>query len=349
MRRASLHPRLGFTLVELLVVIAIIGVLVALLLPAVQSAREAARRMQCSNNLRQMGLAVQNFESTFKSYPTHGNGGAITLLGGSPADVTSMPFQEAGVLFQILPYLELGNTYNLGNTSQIQAIPVKAYFCPSRRKPTARLSSSTGTQMNALNDYAIPMWKNDAGGGGSTGCWNVASATTATNSQPYDFNHPFFTNCIFVRGGMGNNSSSTPLVRFNAGRVADVTDGTTNTIMFGEKFVDTSRYSPPAANIDPAEQGASPNSGFTDNGYWGSMTSWGTTRCSMNGPIKDQRYPASPTNLAYWQMFGGPHPGGLNVCLADGSVRTLSWTIPNPVFQLICRKNDGLLVDIASF
>src|SRR5262245_8603147 len=263
MSRESLSRRSGFTLVELLVVIAIIGVLVALLLPVVQAARESARRMQCFNNLRQMGLAVHNFESTFHAFPTHGNGGGITLIGTTPADITSTPFQEAGVLFQILPYLEQGNTYNLGVTSQIQALPIKTYFCPSRRKATTRLASSTGTQLLALNDYAIPMWKNDTGGGSTTGCWNVAGGTTATNSQPYDFNHPFFTNCIFVRGGMGAiNNTSTPQVKFNAGRPADVTDGTSNTMMFGEKFVDVTRYTPPASNIDPPEQGATPQSGF---------------------------------------------------------------------------------------
>jgi uncharacterized protein DUF1559 len=129
----------------------------------------------------------------------------------------------------------------------------------------------------------------------------------------------------------------------------DVTDGMTNTMMFGEKFVDVSRYTPPAADLDPAEQAASPNSGFTDNGYWGGITSWGTTRCTQATPKKDARYPASPTNLAWWQMFGGPHPGGLSIALGDGSVRSLSWTVPGAVFQLLARKNDGLTLDITSF
>jgi len=353
MIRSSLSRRFGFTLVELLVVIAIIGVLVALLLPAVQAAREAARRMQCQNHLRQMSLAVHNFENSFSHFPTNGNGGGITLVGSGPATAKSMPFQEAGVLFQILPYLEEGNIYNVGVANTIRAQPIRTYFCPSRRKPTTRLAASTGAQLNALNDYAIPMWKNDTGGGGTTGCWNVAGANAATNGQPYEFNHPFFTNCIFVRGGMGSiGNATTPQVPFNPGRPADVTDGLSNTMMFGEKFVDVSRYAPPAADLDPPEQGATPQSGFTDNGYWGGMTSWGVTRCTMNGPKKDQRYPTgpgAPTGLAYWQMFGGPHPGGLSIALADGSVRSLSWTIPNPVFQLIARKNDGLIVDIASF
>ena len=110
--------------------------------------------------------------------------------------------------------------------------------------------------------------------------------------------------CVFVRPVNGQ-----------VGRPVDVTDGLTNTMMFGEKFVDVSRYTPPASNIDPPEQAASPQSGFTDNGYWGGITSWGTTRCTQGTPKKDARYPDTPTNLAWWQMFGGPHPGGLSIAL----------------------------------
>jgi hypothetical protein len=138
-------------------------------------------------------------------------------------------------------------------------------------------------------------------------------------------------------------------VNGQVGRPADVTDGLSTTMMFGEKFVDVSRYKPPASNVDPPEQGASPQSGFTDNGYWGGITSWGTTRCTQATPKKDARYPASPTNLAWWQMFGGPHPGGISIAIADGSVRSVSWNVPGAVFQLIARKNDGLSVDVDSF
>src|SRR5262245_31414617 len=320
--------RSGFTLVELLVVVAIIGVLVALLLPAVQAARESARRMQCTNNLRQMALAVQNFENTFKVFPSHGTGGSVNYVNGTPAAVNGDPPQSAGALFQILPYLELGNLYNNADFAYVRAQPVKYYFCPTRRKPTTRLNNSTSAQMNALNDYAIPLW-GASGGGINQQCWGLP------NNNVYDVR---FDSCIFVRAVNG-------LV----GRPADVTDGLTNTMMFGEKFVDVSRYTPPAADVDPPEQAASPNSGFTDNGYWGSITSWGTTRCTQATPKKDARYPSSPTNLAWWQMFGGPHAGGLSVALGDGSVRSVSWQIPGAVFQLLARKNDGLLLDVSSF
>ena len=354
MNRPSHVRRSAFTLVELLVVIAIIGVLIALLLPAVQAARESARRMKCLNQLKQMALAVHNFEDTFKHLPTHGNAGTVTLVNGTPAGATSLPFQNAGVFFQILPYLEQTNVYQLGITNDIEARPIATYFCPSRRGPITRWNTG-GTRPLALNDYAVPIWKdqftaNPGGGpgfGGSTGgCWNFWGNTTGDM-----INHPFYKNCIFVRGGKGVNGNATfPLTAYDPGRLAEVRDGTTATLMFGEKFVDITRYVPPQVDLDPPEAGASPNSGFTDSGYWGGFTSWSTTRCSMNGPVRDRRYPPAPPQApAWWQMFGGPHPGGLNIVLADGSARSISYNIPNPVFQLICRKDDGLIVDVSSF
>jgi len=119
----------GFTLVELLVVIAIIGVLVALLLPAVQSSREAARRMQCSNNLRQIGLACLNHVDTFNRFPWGGSDG--------PDQTCCNATERTGWTwaFYITPFIEQQSTFDNTNDSLVNATFFKSYFCPTRRKP----------------------------------------------------------------------------------------------------------------------------------------------------------------------------------------------------------------------
>jgi len=334
MRRARISLPIGFTLVELLVVIAIIGVLVALLLPAVQAAREYARRMQCQNNLKQIGLAVHNFNDTKGFLPTSGNNGSITMVNGTPADARSDPFQQAGILFQILPYIEQQNLYSSGNNAIIQGTPIKMYYCPSRRPPLTRPGSNW--QPLALNDYAVPMWKDTTAGSGlggaNAGCWNWWGDGTGDGT-----NQNFYKTTVFVRGGKDGRA-------FPAGRLPEILDGTSNTVMMAEKFVDTTRYRPPQTNLDPPEAGASPNSGFTDSGYWLGWA-WGTMRCTQSGPIRDQRFQTT----AWWQMFGSAHPSGINAVFADGSVRLMAYSIPNPIFQLVCRKDDGLNIDLTGF
>ncbi|HVT28739.1 MAG TPA: DUF1559 domain-containing protein [Lacipirellulaceae bacterium] len=320
--------RPGFTLVELLVVIAIIGILVALLLPAIQAAREAARRTQCQNHLRQVGLAVLNFESTCRCFPSAGNNGAIRRSGGKPTSPKSATFQEAGTLFQILPYMEEQSAYDADDAT-IEGLVVPAYFCPSRRAPVSR-PGVDGMPLG-LNDYAMPVWKDATAGpglgGSSAGCWNFWN-----DKQGDEINHPYYRNTVFVRGGKGATA-------FPPGRMSQITDGTSNVLMIAEKFVDPTRYDPGKLDEEPT-QPPWPSIAFTDMGYYQGFA-WATMRCSMYGPIRDQIL----GNIAYWQMFGSAHPDGINAVFADGSVRAISYTIYNPLFQLLCRKNDGLLID----
>jgi len=331
MSRKSLSRRLGFTLVELLVVIAIIGVLVALLLPAVQAAREAARRMQCQNQLKQIGLAVHNHDDSFLVFPTGGNNGGITRVSGGTANAKSNPFQQAGTLFQILPYIEQQNIYDSQDNALIRRTPIKAYFCPSRRRPLTR--PDFGNAPVALNDYAIPLWTLENGGGGSTsGCWGFWSDSNATDTVNYNY----YKNTVFVRGGIKTEA-------FPALRMAEITDGTSNTMMMSEKFVDPSRYFPSPASSDPTTTWGA--LGFTDTGYMNGWANWSTARCAIMVPNRDKAY----ATTAWWQGFGSAHPNGINAVFADGSVRSISYTIPSPIMVLISRKDDGLVVDIGSF
>src|SRR5215212_4904099 len=143
--------RQGFTLVELLVVIAIIGLLVSLLLPAVQSAREAGRRASCANNLKQIGLAFLlhhdshaffPFGGAYRSYPNMNSNG-VPYVGDS---------QTGGWAFQILPYIEEDPLYHCGDLKIIQTTPITLYFCPSRRRP--QVAAGGWAPGNALTDYA---------------------------------------------------------------------------------------------------------------------------------------------------------------------------------------------------
>ena len=173
-------PRLAFTLVELLVVIAIIGVLVALLLPAVQAAREAARRTDCQNRLKQIGLSMQNHVNAIATFPTGGdlpNPNIVNYLsapapGGRPYGASR---QGLGWGYQLLPYLEQGSIQGIKTQAQLQNTEVSMYFCPSRRGPTRGASSSGIGVPTILSDYA-----------GATPCTNVCNGTGVDLAMTYD-------------------------------------------------------------------------------------------------------------------------------------------------------------------
>ena len=212
------RERRGFTLVELLVVIAIIGILVGLLLPAVQAAREAARRMQCSNNLKQLGLAALNYESAFKKMPYR--------KGGSDTANLSNKGRRSGFI-SILPYIEGGNQSNNIEAGQPPSIPpggpegwtgwapwnVSPGFmkCPS--DPSASL-------VGRYNSYAMSI-------GDSMGRWQ------------WDLQDN-----VNVRGMFAPQSRGFSL--------AQVTDGTSNTLMYSERLIATGGYSLEFGNAGPA-------------------------------------------------------------------------------------------------
>jgi len=327
---APVPARFAFTSIELLVVIAIVGTLVALLLPAVQTAREAARKTHCQNNLRQVGLAVLSHHDARRYFPSAGNRGAITRAYGNPTSATGTPFQQAGAFYQILPNLEQMAGYAAADVVA-RGLTVPQYYCPSRRSPAARLGVD-GTPVG-LNDYAVPLWKDRAAGkgfgGNDAGCWNIWGENAGD-----DENHPFYRNAVFARAGKRQTA-------FAPNRMAQLADGASNVLMLSEKFMDPHHYLPGKMDDEPPHPTWGVPLYFTDMGYYGGFF-WSTCRCSMYGPIPDQPL----DRIAYWQMFGSAHPQGVNAAFADGSCREISYGVSNAVFQILCRIDDGEQIDL---
>ena len=305
MRLSSRRSR-GFTLVELLVVIAIIGILVALLLPAVQSARESARRTQCINNLKQIGLACHNHHDTFKRFPT---GGAIPWAwsSGSPPSFNTywardgFPYQGPGWMYQILPFIEAINIQQIANDATVEDQLITYYFCPSRRKPVRNWDYG-----NALNDYA-----------------GVTPVSAISASIPDEFwmgetwTNPLSAeyNGIIVRSGDGARICD----------MARVLDGTANTSMVGEKFAQPKQY---------------------DKGDWCDDRGWtdgwdpDIMRYSAFSPIPDKNNPPGlPWNYGYY--FGSAHPSGINMAFGDGSVHKIAFNVEQKLFNSWGHRRDG--------
>ena len=316
--RMGVARRGAFTLVELLVVIAIIGVLVGLLLPAVQQAREAARRMQCSNHLKQLGLAIHNYESAFKCFPP----GQIRI--NYPA---SPRFRGWSFYVLLLPQFEQAPLYAqwnftdpLANADEGRtALVLPVLLCPSDPIPDNPVSS--GSRRYGVTSY---------GGNGGTQT-HPPSAMTGDG--------------IFVASGPA--SPSFPRVR-----IGDVTDGTSSTLLFGERnHIDRNYDTFAAADwaIEPMGQW----------GWWApSGGQFGLSDVTMGtfAPInyrvpKDQASAGidEATFGATWDAmrvtsFGSQHSGGAQFGLVDGSVRFVGETIDAITLRSLGTRNGGEVV-----
>lgn len=331
----------GFTLVELLVVIAIIGILVAMLLPAVQAAREAARRNTCVNQLKQMGLAILNYESLAGEFPTggsepwHDEGDASVQYG-----------KGYGWMVQILPYVEntalqnLSKGYGAGDEERdrvVRATPVNLYNCPSRRGATVVYEqSNSGAPVNgcengcALSDYAAAtpanildtarlthdpwFWQGLTQG-------NVIAAANALityRGKRYPVNYQG----VITRTGMSRPS-----------KARHITDGLSKTIVLGEKRL----------HIDLYEVGAP----YDDIG-WTDGWDFDTIRYTGYQPGPDVPEPTAtpvPTALqGYGYHFGSAHAAAFNTCFADGHVQPIQYDIDVEVFNTLGDRADGSVV-----
>jgi prepilin-type N-terminal cleavage/methylation domain-containing protein len=353
--------RRAFTLVELLVVIAIIGILIALLLPAVQAAREAARRTQCLNKLKQLGLGIVNFESVNKHYPTCGGSN-----GDSRSNYSTLPsldgYRRAGWGVQLLPFIEektlndlavAYDTYDqipaLGNMT-IWEQSVNAYLCPSR--DTRVLIDLTSDQFQ-LCDYAGVMLDYNGDQNGS-----LPPAASPTWSDPTKFPGPAHDVQVTFRGLItkgGQYTMKYPLVT-----IAKVTDGTSQTIAMMEKSVNGKFES--YYGIQPSDAwwdaGGYDVGGWTCDAYVPIMrvAHYDAPVLADSDPRLPPAFPSDHIDAASGRTqewgFGSAHPGVMNAVFGDGSTRAVSLLVDNSdqgiLFRLGCR-DDGLTIDPNSF
>ena len=387
MTESSARPRprssRGFTLIELLVVIAIIAVLIALLLPAVQAAREAARRAQCTNNLKQLGLALQNYYSTYDSFPL----GALQVRDGTGA-LRGTDWGLWSAHSMLLPYLEQGAVYNACNfalpnqgnagydttSMQVTAITtvVNAFLCPSSPTPNAPGFPS---------ESPVALQKNSPG--------NNYFASIGSSLNQYS--GPYVS-------GQEMGGAAAPNGMFEvfgqALRMADVQDGTSNTIAFGEwrtgdfdatklsipqDVIDVGGVFPPGSGRYQLNQ-SMPSGGAGLNlwlqmcaqkapGTIGNATlnrSWiGQQWCTgMLGRTlgntvvaPNSSYPNCATVIWGGDFDGSNgnfgmssyHPGGANVAMADGSVHFLKSSTAQPVVWALGSRAQGEIISADAY
>lgn len=323
----NVSRRPAFTLVELLVVIAIIGMLVGLLLPAVQQAREAARRMQCNNNLRQMALALLNFEAANRFFP--GSGWTYEYAGD--ADWGLGKKQPGNWTFSILPYIEQNVLFQMtGNgaiplddtsreaITQCMQTPLPFFQCPSRRAcklysqdaPAFENTNLSSGDPIACGDYAGNHGTQHQAAFRSAPGYDALSSIASWTSY-----HASVDGVIFCKGQLA---------------LSEIRDGTTNTYLLGEKLCDPEMY-----------ETCVPISGDHDGLFAGTGTS--NLRSSQYSvPMMD----FSGHKDIRLGSFGSAHAGGCGMAMCDGSVQTISYSMDSETHERLCNRRDGQIVAI---
>ena len=330
MVRISLRDsRSGFTLVELLVVIAIIGVLVALLLPAVQAAREAARRAQCSNNLHQIGLGAQNYAST--------NGALPMGYGRTPEHIQATPpvnFVKHGFFVDILPYMEQANIYDRMDFNYVKTnaspyadptrdVVVESYVCPSWPDPkvTGQVAPGFEYQQGAVNTYT----------GIAGAVRNRGELLINSQFGALPDNGALTVEEIGIAAGRGTVKHLIGVER----KLSQITDGQSNTLMVGE-FVHRDcclgqLIEAPPGNLRPWYL-----SGFQDGPYAMKVAETPPNACVVRNSGSCVTGNAIPFN---YLPLGSFHPGVTQFVYVDGSVHVISDDIEIEVYKDVATAN----------
>lgn len=324
--------RAAFTLVELLVVIAIIGILVGLLLPAVQQAREAARAMQCQNNLHQIALATHMFHDTLGAFPP----ARYQPRPDAPAD-RACGGSETTWLVRIMPFLEqtaANSRWNYAvayadHSDEAREFTISSYCCPSRRSVddavgTGIIAGSSTTWVTLPCGCRVPVTTSGAqlvnGAVGDYG-GNHGDLSPGSSGLPTDFYYGGNGNGVII-SSHANCSSGIPGDWTDKIKMRDIIDGLSNTFMAGEMHVPMGKL------------GQAPEDAFIFNG------DHVFNSARIGGPtlpiVQDNRDEAN--GLVSW---GSWHPGVCHFALADGSVRGISKSIDTETLGNLCNRRDG--------
>lgn len=306
------NRRCGFTLIELLVVIAIIGVLIALLLPAVQAAREAARRTECNNHLKQLALGMLQHEQAQRFFPT---GGVNSSALGDPA-LGFRDSQYGGWIYNTLPYIEQMQLHELGRgltgsaktaaLTTMSTTVVPDLFCPSRRAAVTR--------------------KLSAG--------HISASSSPISGVPYTVGmklarNDYAANCGRLLGSVPSHPSEKGISFYKSMvEAAQIRDGLSNTLLIAEKYVRPDDYEF-ELGLDPADDGCAYTGHDWDIVRWVAMSS------TTIAPQPDR------AGFLDYRAFGSAHPGGVQIALCDGAVRTISYDVDLTTYLNLGLRDDG--------